>query len=93
MTATANFELEEDLGAYKEYGRFKKNSREEVIVARKRYKIQGAWQDYLDIRVWYRRSGSDSLSPGKGLTLKGDLCGELLTTLTMAMREMGTDGE
>ena len=66
MTATANFELEEDLGFYKEYGRFKKNSRGEVIVARKRYKIQGAWQDYLDIRVWYRRSGSDSLSLERG---------------------------
>ena len=91
MTATANFELEEDLGAYKEYGRFKKNSREEVIVARKRYKIKGEWQDFVDMRVWYKRSGTNSLSPGKGLTLRGDLCRDLLELLDVAIKDLVFD--
>jgi len=80
--------VQEDRDAYREYGRFTKNSLQQVVVARKRLLVQGEWQDFLDVRVWYRTISGDAYNPGKGVTIRADLSSDLERLVNKAVKDL-----
>ena len=80
--------LEEDASAFKEYGRLAKNSQQEVVVSRRRLKVNGAWQDFLDIRVWYRPRSDEVERPGKGVMIRSVLGSRLAALVAAAAEEI-----